>query len=162
MLQFNRSLNYLENLGTNYNAKKKLILLSAGTYREKLEVTLPNIELRGAGKEETIIEWNSLYGIPDESGYVQTTDSCSTFNVREKATNMLITGVTISNYWNSLSVFDKDLGPGYAEHRALALLVQADQFVMKDCKLLGYQDTIELFNLGRQLNRGIPTFSGTN
>ncbi len=145
-----QALNYLENLGTNYNAKKKLILLSAGTYREKLEVTLPNIELRGAGKEETIIEWNSLYGIPDESGYVQTTDSCSTFNVREKATNMLITGVTISNYWNSLSVFDKDLGPGYAEHRALALLVQADQFVMKDCKLLGYQDTIELFT-GRQL-----------
>ena len=63
---------------------------------------------------------------------------------------MLITGVTISNYWNSLSVFDKDLGPGYAEHRALALLVQADQFVMKDCKFLGYQDTIELFT-GRQL-----------
>ncbi|MDE7264127.1 MAG: InlB B-repeat-containing protein [Anaeroplasmataceae bacterium] len=144
-----QALDYLKNLGKTYDSKKKLIVLSAGTYREKLEFTLPNVELRGAGRDTTIIEWNSLYGVPDESGYVQTTDSCSTFNVRETATNMIITGVTLSNYWNSLAVFDRDLGVGYAEHRALALLVQADQFIMRDCKLLGYQDTLELFT-GRQ------------
>ena len=37
------------------------------------------------------------------------------------------------------------MGANYSEHIALALLVQANQFVMKNCWLLGYQDTLELF-----------------
>ena len=41
------------------------------------------------------------------------------------------------------------MGANYSEHIALALLVQADQFVMEKCRLLGYQDTLELFT-GRQ------------
>lgn len=144
-----QALNYLENLGDDYKDTKKIITLAAGTYREKLEVTLPNIEIRGAGKDTTKIEWDSLYGIEDESGYVQVTDSTATLNIRDKAEGFIISGVTVSNYWNSLSVFDEAFGTGYGEHRALALLVQADRFIMKDCALLGYQDTVEFFT-GRQ------------
>ena len=144
----------LDFLGTLSSAelqnKSILLTLAAGTYNEKIELTYPNMTIRGAGKETTKIEWDSLYGVPDKSGYIQTTDSTATVNVRDTAKNMLIEDVTISNYWNSKAVFDADLGTNYPEHRALALLVQSDQFIMKNGKLLGYQDTLELFT-GRQV-----------
>ena len=40
-------------------------------------------------------------------------------------------------------------GKNASEHRALAILIQADKFIMDDCNILGMQDTIELFT-GRQ------------
>ena len=146
-----QALDFLGTLGSSDLANKNILLtLAAGTYKEKLELTYPNMTIRGAGRETTIIEWDSLYGVPDESGYIQVTDSTATVNVRSAAVNVLIEDVTISNYWNSKSVFDADLGANYPEHRALALLVQTDQFMMKNGKLLGYQDTLELFT-GRQV-----------
>ena len=128
---------------------KKVIEIAAGKYTEKLEITIPNLTIRGAGRENTTIEWNSLYGIPDASGYVQQTDSTASVAIRDTAVNCTIENITISNYWNSIDVFDRDLGKGYSEHRALALLVQADRFILRDSALLGYQDTVEFF-LGRQ------------
>ncbi|MDE6660396.1 MAG: InlB B-repeat-containing protein [Anaeroplasmataceae bacterium] len=135
---------------TELQGKSILLTLAAGTFKEKIEINYPNMTIRGAGKDSTIIEWDSLYGVPDKSGYIQTTDSTATVNVRDKATNLLIEDITISNHWNSKAVFDEELGANYPEHRALALLVQSDQFIMKNGKLLGYQDTLELFT-GRQI-----------
>ena len=128
---------------------KKLIYVEAGLYKEKLEINLPYLSFVGADKETTIIEWDSLYGLKDESGFEQVTDSTQTLAVRDSAVGCTIENITISNYWNSLDRFDAAFNPGYSEHRALAILIQADQFKMKNCKLLGYQDTIELFT-GRQ------------
>ena len=129
---------------------KKLIYVEEGLYNEKLEINIPYLSIVGADKETTIIEWDSLYGIKDESGFEQITDSTQTLAVRDAAVGCVIENITISNYWNSLDRFDAAFNPGYSEHRALAILIQADQFKMKNCKLLGYQDTIELFT-GRQL-----------
>ncbi|MDE7161533.1 MAG: InlB B-repeat-containing protein, partial [Anaeroplasmataceae bacterium] len=146
-----QALDFLGTLSsTELQNKSILLTLAEGTYKEKIELTYPNMTIRGAGKETTKIEWDSLYGVPDKSGYIQTTDSTATVNVRHTAKNVLIEDVTISNYWNSKAVFDADLGANYPEHRALALLVQSDQFIMKNGKLLGYQDTLELFT-GRQV-----------
>ena len=129
---------------------KKVIEIAEGKYIEKLEITIPNLTVRGAGRDKTTIEWNSLYGVPDASGYEQVTDSTASVAVRDSAVNCVIENITISNYWNSVEVFDKDLGAGYSEHRALALLVQSDRFILRNSSLLGYQDTVEFF-LGRQL-----------
>lgn len=143
--------------------------IEAGYYNEKVEFDLPNMTVTGAGRDykdptaagttfdetkahydftnttKTVIEYDSLFGVEDASGYVQTTDSTATVAVRYSAENFKITGVTISNYINTV-------GKTYTngEHRALALLVQADKFIMDDCCLYGYQDTIELFK-GRQV-----------
>ena len=132
------------------NVQKELYLCP-GYYNEKLEITIPNLHIRGEGAtaDEVVIEWNSLYGIPDASGYSQVTDSTATVAIRDTAINCTIENVTISNYWNSLEVFDRELGKNYPEHRALALLVQADHFIMRDSRLIGYQDTVEFFT-GRQ------------
>ena len=130
-------------------ASKKLVEIEEGYYREKLEITIPNLTIKGVGADKVTIEWDSLYGIEDDGGFVHTTDSTATVAVREGALNTTIEGVTISNAYNSKEYFDEKLGENYGEHRALALLVQSDRFVMRNGALLGYQDTVEFFT-GRQ------------
>ncbi len=143
------ALEYLE-LQDGIAGKRKEIYVTAGTYNEKLEITLPYLSIIGESADTTMIEWDSLYGIEDESGFSQITDSTQTVAVRDTAFNCIIKNITISNYWNSLERFDQKFGTGYSEHRALAILIQADMFKMDGCRLLGYQDTIELMT-GRQL-----------
>ncbi|MGM9971663.1 MAG: pectinesterase family protein [Anaeroplasmataceae bacterium] len=154
----------------------KILNICAGYYNEKIEINVANLTIRGAGtvkatykthedydateyKNATIIEWNSIYGIPDESGFYQVTDSVATVAVREAAINCTIENLTISNYWNCEKVFIDNIDylteMGLAtsdkvnDHRALALICQADQFTLNGCSLLGYQDTVE-FMTGRQ------------
>ena len=136
----------LEFLAKAEPSAKKVIEIDAGYYAEKLEITIPNLTIKGAGADVTIIEWDSLYGQVDEGGFTHTTDSTATVAVREQAINCVIEGVTISNYWNTQERLDE---AGLAIERNLALLVQADRFIMKDSALLAIQDTLELFT-GRQ------------
>ncbi|MDE6867881.1 MAG: bacterial Ig-like domain-containing protein [Clostridia bacterium] len=143
-----QALEFLENSGVSESAAKK-ISLTAGTYWEKLEIRIPNLTIEGAGVETTKIEYDSLYGIKDAGGFEHTTDSTATLNVRESAVNFNIKNVTISNWFNSVEHFDEKMGPNYGEHRALAMLVQADKVIIEGCALLGYQDTVEFFT-GRQ------------
>ncbi len=140
-----QALNYLsrEDIG---DADKKLLLIGEGLFTEKLEITIPNLTIRGAGPDKTMIEWDSLYGLVDAGGFTHTTDSTQTVAVRESATNVRIEGLTISNYWNSQDRMDT---ASLGIERGLALLVQSDRFVMTDSALLGIQDTLELFT-GRQ------------
>ena len=144
-----QALDYLSTCSSVAPSDQKLILLEEGYYNEKLEIEIPYLTIMGNNAENTVIEWDSLYGFADDGGFVHTTDSTQTVAIRESAVNCTIKGITISNFWNSQARFDDNLGEGYAEHRALALLVQSDQFKMLDSRLLGYQDTVELFT-GRQ------------
>lgn len=170
-----QALQYLEQckLETSSN---KIINVKAGYYNEKLEINIPNLTIIGEGvakgtsmldplynKSEydaaTIIEWNSLYSIEDEGGFSQITDSTATVAIREAAVGVTIKNLTISNYWNCEEVFQDEIDyltkHGIAsngtinDHRALALIVQADKFTLDGCALLGYQDTVE-FMTGRQ------------
>ena len=126
----------------------KEICVAPGLYNEKLEITIPNLKIIGWGDkpEDVVIEWDSLYGLEDEGGFVHTTDSTATVAVRESAVNCVIDNVTISNYWNTQERMDE---AKLAIERGLALLVQSDRFIMKNSRLLGIQDTLELFT-GRQ------------
>ena len=139
------ALDYAAHIGAS---AVKEIYIAKGLYKEKLEITIPNLKLIGWGEkpEDVVIEWDSFYGLPDESGFVHTTDSTATVAIRESAVNCVIDNLTISNYWNSK---DRMKAGKLTIERALALLVQADRFVMKNGRLLGIQDTLELFT-GRQ------------
>ena len=136
----------LEYLARVPAAEQKLLVIGEGLFTEKLEITIPNLTIKGAGADKTTIEWDSLYGLVDAGGFTHTTDSTATVAVREQAINCVIEGVTISNYWNTQERLDE---AGLAIERNLALLVQADRFIMKDSALLAIQDTLELFT-GRQ------------
>lgn len=148
-----QSLEFLGALELDQNVQK-VIQLAEGTYAEKVEVNIPNVTIKGSEDKENatkyIIEWDSLFGDTDESGFSHQTDSTATLNVRIGATGFVIEGVTISNKWNSDAYFDEMKGPKYGEHRALAMLIQADKVVVDNCRMLGYQDTLELFT-GRQV-----------
>lgn len=130
------------------NGAIKELYIAPGYYNEKLEITVPNLKVIGMGEkpEDVVIEWDSLYGLVDAGGFVHTTDSTATVAIRESAVNCVIENVTISNYWNTQERMDE---AGLAIERGLALLVQSDRFIMKDSRLLGIQDTLELFT-GRQ------------
>ena len=143
-----QAIEFIENNNLDAATPKYLKIMD-GLYTEKLEIRIPNLTIEGESEDNTIIEFDALYGVADSSGFVHTTDSTPTVSVRDSAVNCTIKNITISNYWNSQERFDADLGEGYPEHRALALLVQSDKFIMDNCKLLGYQDTLELFT-GRQ------------
>ena len=157
-----QALEFYENVGIQ-DAANKRVIVADGKYNEKLEVNVPNVCIMSESfiktsseddalkiEDDVVIEWDSLYGTEDESGFVHTTDSTATLNVRENAWGFTLLGVTVSNYWNSQEVFDSDLGEGYGEHRALAALVQADKVYFGYSRLYGYQDTLELFT-GRQV-----------
>ena len=126
----------------------KHMTIAPGLYKEKIEITIPNLTIIGIGEkpEDVVIEWDSLYGLVDAGGFTHTTDSTQTVAVREQAVNCVIEGLTISNYWNTQERMD---AAGLGIERGLALLVQADRFIMKNSRLLGIQDTLELFT-GRQ------------
>ena len=129
---------------------RKNVYIAAGTYNEKIELTLPYLSLIGiAGADSTIIEYDSVFGIEDESGFAHVTDSTQTVAIRDTAVNCIIDGITISNYYNEITDFAGTAYEGNGE-RALALLCQADQVIVQNSKLLGWQDTLELFT-GRQL-----------
>ena len=144
------ALEFLEK--ANLGNMPKTMYIAAGTYKEKIEVVLPNLTIEGLGatNDATLIEWDSLYGVNDASGYTQVTDSTQSVAVRDTAVNCTMKNLTISNYWNSAARFNERADKDSCDHRALAILVQSDKFVMDNCRLLGYQDTIELF-YGRQL-----------
>ncbi len=145
----NDALQFLEALNLPKDTEKR-ISISEGTYNEKVEITIPSLTIIGAGADKVKIEWDSLYGLKDESGYTHTTDSTQTMAIRYNAECFTMSGVTVSNKWNNQQVFDDELGAGYSEHRALALLCQADKVYIYQTSLLGYQDTVEFFT-GRQL-----------
>ncbi len=136
----------LDFLADSDAAKRKIMIIEEGLYTEKLEITIPNLHIKGVGADKVTIEWDSIYGIKDAGGFSQVTDSTQTVAIRDSAYGVTIEGVTISNYWNSQDRMD-DAGLGI--ERGLALLVQADRFIMRDSRLLGIQDTLELFT-GRQ------------
>ncbi len=136
----------LDFLASSEAGKRKVMIIEEGLYTEKIEITIPNLHIKGVGSDKVTIEWDSIYGIKDAGGYSQVTDSTQTVAIRDSAYGVTIEGITISNYWNSQERMD---AAGLDIERGLALLVQADRFIMKDSALLGIQDTLELFT-GRQ------------
>lgn len=154
-----QALEFIDNSGVQSTAQKA-IYLAEGEYWEKLEVKAPNVSIIGAGRDKTLIEYDALFGEKDDGGFEHTTDSTATLNIRDTAVGFTITGVTVSNYFNTQARFDEFYGnTSNSGERALAMLVQADKVVIDDCALLGYQDTLELFT-GRQLVKN-SLISGT-
>ena len=148
--------------------KRAFIRVSSGYYKEKVVISVPYLTMIGEGitkatytqdsafnKDEfnaaTIIEWDSLWGTPADGGKAiegnsknHITDTTQTVYIMESAINCQLVGLTISNANNCYSYFT-DVVKSHSEHRALALLVQADQVILSNVALLGYQDTVEFF-----------------
>ena len=106
------------------------ILLSEGTYREKLEISVPDVELIGAGAEKTVIVWDDYAKKLDSQGRELVT--FRTYTVAVTADNVSLKSLTIAN-----DAFSPEI-----KGQEVALTVYGDEFYAEDCRFTSTQDTI--------------------
>ncbi|XP_062102525.1 probable pectinesterase 53 [Humulus lupulus] len=117
------------------NDCRVVISLSAGIYREKVEIpkTMAYITLEGAGVENTIVEWDDTADRLGESGQPLGTFGSATFAVN-------------SPYFIAKNVTFKNRAPsppsGALGKQAVALRISADTAAFISCKFIGTQDTL--------------------
>lgn len=106
------------------------IYLSNGVYREKIEITTPDIELVGEDAEKTVIVYDDYAKKIDENGLEYVTFRTYTMAI-------LAPRVTLRN----LTVENDALAPE-TKGQEVALTVYADEFNAVDCRFISTQDTI--------------------
>lgn len=106
------------------------ILLSEGTYREKIEINVPNIEIIGAGADKTVIVWDDYAKKLDPSGVELNT--FRTYTAAVTADNVILKNLTVAN--DSLKPEKKG--------QEVALTVYGDSFYAEDCCFISTQDTV--------------------
>ena len=106
------------------------LVLAPGTYREKLEIYVPDIELCGSGAEQTRIVWDDYAKKLDEKGV-----EYNTFRTYTAA--VLAPGVS----FRDITVENDALAPE-TKGQEVALTVCADRFLAENCRFLSTQDTV--------------------
>lgn len=108
------------------------VLLSEGIYREKLEVSVPDIEIIGAGDDpgKTVIVWDDYAKKLDSQGRELVT--FRTYTAAITADNVTLKNLTIAN--DALSPETKG--------QEVALTVYGDGFYAENCRFVSTQDTI--------------------
>lgn len=106
------------------------IVLAPGVYREKIEISVPDIEITGHASEDTKIVWDDYATKLDENG-----NELITFRTYTIA--VLAPRVTFRN----LTVENDALSPEI-KGQEVALTVYADGFLAEDCRFISTQDTV--------------------
>lgn len=104
--------------------------LEAGEYREKCVLSRPNTTLVGAGADKTRIVWG-------DGAFEILADGMKRGTFR--TATLLIDGDSVT--MKNLTV-ENDASPREKVGQAVALYVDAQDFVCEDCVLLSYQDTL--------------------
>lgn len=106
------------------------IMLSEGVYRQKLEISVPYIELVGAGTDKTVIVYDDYANKIHADGKEYIT--FRTYTVAVLAPHVNFKSLTVEN--DSLKPEEKG--------QEVALTVYADDFHAEDCNFISTQDTI--------------------
>ena len=106
------------------------IILAPGTYREKIEISVPDIEIIGHAAEDTVIVWDDYAKKLDESGTEYNT--FRTYTVAVLAPRVTFRNLTVEN----------DARSPELKGQEVALTVYADEFQAFDCRFLSTQDTV--------------------
>ena len=106
------------------------IILAPGIYREKIEISVPDIEIIGHTAEDTVIVWDDYAKKLDESGTEYNT--FRTYTVAVLAPRVTFRDLTVENDSRSPEIKGQEV----------ALTVYADEFQAVDCRFLSTQDTV--------------------
>ncbi len=106
------------------------VFLANGVYREKIEITVPDIELVGESADKTVIVYDDYAKKIDENGLEYVTFRTYTMAI-------LAPRVTLKN----LTVENDALTPE-TKGQEVALTVYADEFLAAHCRFISTQDTI--------------------
>lgn len=120
------------------------IFISAGDYYEKIIISKPNIHLIGAGMENTRLYFDAYAGQVSEPGKTWGTRASATMIVR--AADVQIHQLTIENTFDFMAndARDNDDAQKIQHSQAVALTLDhgSDRTLVRQAKLLGYQDTL--------------------
>lgn len=130
-----RSIQEAVNSVRDLGAKRVLIYIKKGIYHEKLVIPTwkTNISLIGEGPESTIITGNDFSGKPvpggkDELG-LEKFSTYTSYTVLVKGNDVTIENLTIENTAGRVG-------------QAVALHVEGDRIIVRNCHILGNQDTL--------------------
>ncbi len=127
-----------------------IIFIAAGDYKEKLVITKPNIHLIGESAAKTRIYFDVYAGKTYAEGKTWGTPGSATLTIH--AADVQLHQLTIENSFDFLSndALANDDAKRIANAQAVALFldVGSDRILVRDTRLLGYQDTL-FVNAGR-------------
>jgi pectinesterase len=107
----------------------------AGTYREKVTITVPNLIMIGEDEATTIITFNAASGTQQPNGSTWGTQGSATVSIKSSATGFMAKNITFQNdfNFNQSTITDK---------QGVALVNEADQVIFYQVSFKGYQDTL--------------------
>ena len=137
------ALNYLT-LSKLDNSVKKVINIKDGEYREKITISLNNVEFVGESREGTKIVYDAVESTINPITGAQYVLNCATVHVNASG----FTAKNISIY-NDFDYKNNQYNPAYADVKesspqGLALTLNGDMFILDNCHLYGNQDTLYL------------------
>jgi len=109
---------------------RETIFVRNGIYKEKVHIDSPFVSLIGEDPDRTILTYDDYAKKPDETG-----TGMGTFN----SYSILISG---EGFEAENITFQNSSGPGRIKGQAIAAYVDADRVRFRNCKFLGYQDTL--------------------
>jgi pectinesterase len=114
----------------NNRNRRETIFVRNGIYKEKVHISSPFVSLIGEDPDKTILTYDDYAKKPDNLGA-----EMGTFN----SYSILITG---EGFEAESITFQNSSGPGRIKGQAIAAYVDADKVRFRNCKFLGYQDTL--------------------
>lgn len=106
------------------------ILVKPGVYKEKLHLEVPYVTIKGEDAEKTILTYDDYALKIHEDGKKYGTFRSYTFFVGTH--DVTLENLTIEN----------SSGEGHIVGQALALYADGDRITVRNCRLLGHQDTL--------------------
>ncbi len=124
------------------NEKPVKILVTSGTYREKVKITKPNIILVGENAENTQIVYNDAEGTvvrPEDGGDGKKMYrmDCASVTVEYTATGFSAINITFNNDFDEVANMQT-----MDSRQAFAIKNEADRSTFVHCRFLGNQDTL--------------------
>lgn len=124
---------------TNYKGD---IIVHDGIYKEKIYVSLKDVNIIGRKDDNVIFTYDDWAGKLDDYGNIIGTTNSTSFTLDEKSSNVHFENITFENSYSQ---------SGKHNHsQAVAYKGLGDRIIYTNCRFLGFQDTLYL-DEGRHL-----------
>ena len=135
----------------------KTIKIKPGSYKEKVEVNIPNVHMIGdltgdATNKDVVIWYDALAMDVSHGGVTHSTDGSATVSVRSTASGFYAKDLTFKNYYNTNELYEESKKLGN-DTQAVALLADCDMCVFENVYFTSYHDTLYAMR-GRQVYTG--------
>lgn len=128
-------------------ALERKLFIRNGTYREHLEIRIPNLTITGEDATQTIVSGglNARMVLPDKTER----GTFRTYTMLVNSNHVTLKNLTVEN----------TSGDGRRVGQAVALYVGGDHFTALNCRLLGHQDTLFTGPLPETVKEQVSAFT---